>query len=205
MKIGILGGTFNPIHIGHLILAENAFDFAGLDQVLFIPSGISYLKDQAEIISASERIRMVQLAIEGNDHFALSTIETDRSGNSYTYETLETLKDAHPMDELFFIGGADILMTIHTWKEPERIFQSAILVIAPRDHKERQQLEEQKLFLERKYDASVKIMDTINLEISSSMLRERIKNGFSIRYYVPASVDRYIREKQFYKGEDHAE
>ena len=120
MKIGILGGTFNPIHTGHLILAENAYEFMGLDQVLFIPSGVSYLK-------------LVELAIASNPHFALSTIETDRKGNSYTYETLKELKAQNPDAELYFICGADVMMSIHTWKEPASILKYASLVVAPRN------------------------------------------------------------------------
>ncbi len=200
MKIGVLGGTFNPIHTGHLILAENAYDFVSLDQILFIPSGISYLKDQDEIVSGSDRIRMIEMAIAGNDHFALSTIETERKGNSYTYETLAMLKAKKPDDELFFIGGADILMTIETWKEPQKIFQNATLVIAPRNFREIEELETKKQFLYDKYGASIMIMDTINLEISSSMLRERLENDLSIRYYVPDAVAQYIAEHGLYRG-----
>ncbi len=199
MKIGILGGTFNPIHTGHLILAENAYDFVPLDRVLFIPSGISYLKDQDEIVSADDRIRMIEMAIAGNDHFAISTIETDREGNSYTCETLKILKEQNPSDELYFIGGADVLMTIQTWKEPQVIFQNATLLVAPRNFTETSVLEEKKHFLQDQFNASVMIMDTINLEISSSMLRDRLANGKSIRYYVPAKVETYIHQQHLYR------
>ncbi len=198
MKIGILGGTFNPIHTGHLILAENAYDYMHLDQVLFIPSGVSYLKDQDEILSSEHRIRMVQLAIENNPHFALSTIETEREGNSYTYETIETMKREHPGDELYFIGGADILMTIHTWKEPGRILVHAALVIAPRNDTPIETLETQKELLEKQFGATVHLLHTTDLEISSSDIRERIENGHSVRYYIPDVVEGYIKEHKLY-------
>ncbi|MBO4902563.1 MAG: nicotinate-nucleotide adenylyltransferase [Lachnospiraceae bacterium] len=202
MKCGILGGTFNPIHTGHLILAENAYDALKLDQVLFMPSGVSYLKDRREILPAKDRIRMVELAIENNPHFVLSTIETDRDGNSYTVDTLRILKDELPDAELFFIGGADILMSIHTWREPDQILQMADLVIAPRDFTEYQALQTQKAMLEEQYGATVILLDTPDLAISSSMIRERIRQKQSIRYYVPDAVIAYIREHQLYNTDN---
>lgn len=201
MKVGILGGTFNPIHTGHLILAENAYDMMGLDKVIFIPSGVSYLKEQDEIVPASDRIRMVELAIGGNAHFSLSTIETDRSGNSYTYETIEALMAQNPEDELYFIGGADILLSIHTWREPQIIFQHATLVIAPRNDTDPAILNAQKDLLEKKYDAKVYLLHTSDLEISSSDLRDRIAIGHSVRYYIPDDVLSYIQERKLYVGE----
>ena len=201
MKKGILGGTFNPIHTGHLILAENAYDLLHLDEVCFIPSGISYLKEQREIVSASDRIRMVELAIENNPHFTLSTIETDREGNSYTYETIQALKDIDPDDELYFLGGADILLSIHTWRKPERIFEHATLVIAPRNDTDPVLLQERKASLEEEYGAKIVLLNTTDLEISSTDLRERIAMGHSVRYYIPDPVLAYIREHQLYKQE----
>ena len=199
MKVGILGGTFNPIHTGHLILAENAYDMIGLDQVLFVPSGVSYLKDQDEIVSASDRIRMVELAIENNPHFTLSTIETDRDGNSYTYETIQALNVENPNDELYFLGGADILLSIHTWRKPEMIFEYATLVIAPRNDTDPVLLQERKAALENEYGAKIILLNTTDLEISSTDLRERIARGHSVRYYIPDTVLSYIREHQLYK------
>lgn len=198
MKTGILGGTFNPVHMGHLILAENARDQLQLDRVLFIPSGVSYLKDQSEIVPAADRIAMVRLAIDGNPFFELSTLETDKPGNSYTCETLRELHEENPSDELYFIGGADILMSIHTWKDPDRILKLATLVIAPRNFTEKNELEYHKSFLRESYEANVIFLDTFNLEISSSTIRERIRNNHSIRYYLPDSVESYIEEHQLY-------
>ena len=106
-KVGIMGGTFNPIHLGHLIIAEEAFEAYDLDEVLFVPSGISYMKDPSEVLDAKKRVHMTGLAIEDNPHFALSTIEIDRDGNSYSYETLETLRKQNPNTEYYFLVGAD--------------------------------------------------------------------------------------------------
>ncbi len=198
MKIGILGGTFNPIHTGHLILAQNALEYLQLDRVLFIPSGVSYLKDSRTILSAEHRIRMVELAIQDNPAFSLSTIETEREGNSYTYETLLQLKEIYPDAELYFICGADILMSIHTWKEPAQIMRDAALVVAPRDFTQKEELEAQKEQLILNYNANVILLDTTDLNVSSSGIREHLAAGRSARYYVPDPVLGYIKEQGLY-------
>lgn len=199
MRIGILGGTFNPIHIGHLILAENTITELNLDKVIFMPSGVSYLKDQNTIVSAEHRINMVKLAIAGNNHFELSTMETEREGDTYTYETLNTLKSQNTQDELYFIGGADTLMNIDSWKRPDLIFKACTLVIAPRDFIERNTLEERSLFLKEKYNAKIIILNSSNIDISSSDIRNRIKTNKSAKYYLPDNVIEYILTNSLYE------
>ena len=125
-KIGILGGTFNPIHNGHLLLAEQARCFYGLDQVLFIPSGCSYMKRQEEILPGEIRFQMVQLAIADNPYFCVSDMEIVREGNSYTCETITRLHAQYPEDELYYIVGADTLFQMEFWKNPEQIFTQCI-------------------------------------------------------------------------------
>lgn len=199
MKIGILGGTFNPIHMGHLILAENAYSELKLDKVIFMPSGISYLKDQSKIASAEHRINMVRLAIADNKHFELSTMETEREGNTYTYETLKALKTQNTKNQLYFIGGADTLLNIESWKCPELIFKYASLVYAPRDHKEAKFLDEKAEELRNKFDAEILNLNAPDIDISSSDIREKIKNNISVRYYLPDKVEAYILENSLYK------
>lgn len=199
MKIGILGGTFNPIHIGHLILAENTYSALNLDKIIFMPSGVSYLKDQKTIVSAEHRINMVKTAIKDNDHFELSTMETDRGGNTYTYETLNALKTQNTQDELYFIGGADTLMGIESWKCPDLIFKNAHLVIAPRDFMKSEALYEKAEDLKERFSADIIILDTPNVEISSSLIRDKIKNRQSARYYLPVGVAEYIMENKLYE------
>ena len=123
-KIGILGGTFNPIHIGHLLLAEQAYEEYHLDQILFMPSGVSYFKDcQMSILSGKMRSDMVSLAIQGNSHFAMSDMEIKRSGNTYTCDTMLELRQEYSEDTLFyFIIGADTLYSMKKWKDVQIVF-----------------------------------------------------------------------------------
>ena len=121
-RVGIMGGTFNPIHLGHLILAENAYEELQLDEVLFVPSGNPYMKDCSQVLDAKTRIDLVGEAIEDNSHFALSRIEVDRGGNSYSYETIAALKKDNPDTEYFFMVGADSLFMMDKWMCPEKIF-----------------------------------------------------------------------------------
>lgn len=198
-KTGIIGGTFNPIHIGHLILAENAYDALNLDEVIFMPTGRSYLKDPSKILSAEARLELLKAAIENNRHFSVSDYETKKAGNTYTYETLSELNDLYPDEELYFIIGEDSIYNIESWKEPRIIFDNCILVVAPREHEPDERLIDIKTHLEKKYSAKIVLLDAPDIDISSSMIRERIMNGISIRYYVPDKVASIIYEKGFYR------
>lgn len=191
MKIGILGGTFNPIHNGHLILAQNALEFCNLEKVLFMPSGCSYLKNQSLILPKNRRIDMVEFAIEDNPCFELSTIETDRAGNTYTYETLQQLHSISK-DEYYFIVGDDTLFSIETWRNPDIIFDLATLVVAPRDFIDINKILTKKITLEQKFNANIIILDTPNIDISSHMIREKIKSSESFKDYLPEKVYDYI-------------
>ncbi|MBQ6128798.1 MAG: nicotinate (nicotinamide) nucleotide adenylyltransferase, partial [Lachnospiraceae bacterium] len=122
-KVGVFGGTFDPIHMGHLILAQNALEILGLDKVLIMPSGCSYLKDTEKVSKKEHRIEMTRLAIEDNDGFELSVMEAEREGNSYTYETFEILCSQNPDIDYYYIIGADVFMSMRTWQKPEEIFK----------------------------------------------------------------------------------
>ena len=196
-KIGILGGTFNPIHIGHLILAQNALEQCRLDKVLIMPSGVSYFKNQAEIVSKKHRINMVKEAIKNHSAFELSTIETDREGNSYTYETiLELKKEAR---ELYYIIGADTLFSIETWKNPDIIIKNSILVCSRRDGIPDEALYAKKVELENKFKGNIIILDTPEVNISSSNIRKILENGKTGKYYFPDGVMEYIKNNVLYK------
>lgn len=201
-KVGILGGTFNPIHMAHLIIAEIAREEAGLDDILFIPSGCSYLKDALDILPAKDRIHMTGLAIEDNSHFALSTVEIDRGGNSYTCDTLEELKRRYPDQEFYLILGADNLFTMEDWKDPEVIFRDAKILAAVRGSKKRADMEEKIAELKEKYDADIILLHVNHMDISSSMIREKIAQGRSVRYMLPEKVREYIMKNHFYEKKD---
>lgn len=202
-KTGILGGTFNPIHVGHLVLAQNALEYCDLDKVLFIPTGCSYLKDPKEIAETGHRVNMTGLAIKDNSRFELSTVESDREGNSYTYETLGILRRDNPDTRYYYIVGADTLMYMENWKEPGKIFESCTVVCAMRDDIGRDVLEEKASFLKSRFEADVIIMDIPEIEVSSSMIRKLLTDGKSCRYYLNDEVKRYISDNGLYNAADN--
>lgn len=157
-KTGIMGGTFNPIHLGHLLLAENARDSFGLDEILFIPSGCSYMKNASEIADKQKRLEMTRLAIADNPSFFLSAIEVEREGNSYTCDTLVQLKEAEPETEFYFIVGADSLFSMETWRKPEKIFENCTILAAVRDDKKQEDLQVQISYLQEKFHARIALI-----------------------------------------------
>jgi nicotinate-nucleotide adenylyltransferase len=197
-KIGIFGGTFNPIHNAHLEIAMEALHFVGLDQVLFIPSGCSYLKDPEEIASRQDRLNMVKMAVGSYPEFAVSRIEIDRPGNSYTYLTLKELREKNPRDHLYWIMGADNLYGIEHWLKPEMIFKSCSIIVTVRGDKDIARLQEKKIRLTEKFSADIIILPMEKIPLSSTMIRERITQHHSIRDLVPEVVFRYIQEKNLY-------
>ena len=198
-KVGILGGTFNPIHCGHIKLAENALYNADLDEVWFIPSGISYMKNQKEIVSAFHRMEMVKLAIKGNDCFKASDIEIVKKGNSYSYETMETLAKMYPDIQFYFIIGADTVFTIETWKYPERIFRVSELLVMYRLGEPLEAVREQISALKQKFGARIILLACEPIPISSSDIRKKIKDKHSIHHMVPATVEAYMKENGLYE------
>lgn len=198
-KIGIMGGTFNPIHIGHLLLAETAKEIFLLDKILFIPSGYPYMKDTSEVVDKKMRMEMTRLAISDNPSFSISSIEVDREGNTYTFETLIELKNQQPNTEFYFILGADSLYDMELWKNPETIFSYCVILAAVRDDKRQKELGEQIHYLERKYNAKIKLLPLKEMAISSTDIRNKIKCNKSIRYMVPDKVIAYIKKNRLYE------
>lgn len=198
-KIGIMGGTFNPIHLGHLLLAEEAKIQADLDEILFMPSGCSYMKEESSILPAEKRLEMTALAIEDNPSFSLSKLETEREGATYTFETLSFLRKQNPQNEYYFIMGADNLFSIENWKNPGHIFANCVLIAAVRGDKELPQVEEQAKSLVKKFGAKVILLSERMIDISSTEIRERIKRGLSVRYMMPEKVLAYIEKNKLYR------
>ncbi|MBQ9549304.1 MAG: nicotinate-nucleotide adenylyltransferase [Lachnospiraceae bacterium] len=198
-KIGILGGTFNPIHFGHLIIAEQALSEFKLDQVLIMPSGNSYLKKDMKMPEAEVRLLMARLAVSDNPSFSVSDMEIRRGGNTYTADTIEELNSLYPDDALFFITGADALHEMKKWVTPERIFSGCTVITSVRNNEGLSELNKDIDFYKEHYDAKIELLHTTNIDISSSMIRELIKNGRSVRYYVPEAVRRFIYEQHLYE------
>jgi nicotinate-nucleotide adenylyltransferase len=196
VNIGVLGGTFDPIHIGHLVVAEEARIKLGLSEVLFVPAGQPWLKQDRDITPAVHRVEMVRRAIADNPYFKLSTLEVDRPGPSYTMDTLTLLQDQLSSEaSLFFILGRDTLAELPLWKEPRKVIQLCRLVVPPRlGSRDLRHLEEAiPGLLER-----VIQLDMPVIGISSSEIRQRIARGLPVRYLVPAEVEKYITEQGIY-------
>lgn len=198
-KIGIMGGTFNPVHVGHLTLAEWAKEAAELDEVWFVPTGVSHLKAAGDVLPGKERFHMTELAIRDNNSFRCLDIEIKRQGYTYSYETLEQLKGIYPEDVFFFIIGADCMYTMENWKYADRIFKDCILLAAVRGDAQLSEMARKKRELEQRFQANIMLLPFISMSVSSTELRKRIRKGQSVRYLVPDSVLAYIKEKGFYR------
>ncbi len=202
-KIGIMGGTFDPIHIGHLILGEKAYEQFALDKVLFMPSGNPPHKPLRKGgATNTQRIEMVERAIASNPHFELSLEEMHAQGYIYTSKTLQRLRSAHPDHEYYFIMGADSLFSFDTWRDPQIICDNCVLVVAVRDHLADDVLERQIKATSHKYHARIVKLCTPNIDIASSMLRGWIAEGMSAKYYLPDAVNAYITEQRLYQSEE---
>ena len=197
-RTGIMGGTFDPIHVGHLILGESAYEQFHLDNVLFMPSGKPPHKIGRKGASNEQRTEMVRLAIRDNPHFELSLQEMHDEGYSYTRYTLETLCAQNPDTEYYFIMGADSLINFDTWRDPQRICELCVLVVAIRDHLPAWQLREKIEEVQKKYNARIDTLSTLNMDVSSHNLREWFAQGRSCRYYLPEEVRDYIRSHHIY-------
>lgn len=198
-KIGILGGTFNPIHNGHLYLAKVAMEKAGLNCIMFIPSGISYMKDTSIILPAKDRLEMTRLAIGENPSYHVSSIEIDKGGNSYSFETIEALKNMYPECEFYFIIGADTLFHMEEWKKPEVIFAQTVILAAYRSGEQLDTCRRKIVQLKEKYNAKIDLIATDPVDISSTKIREAVKSGQSLDALVPHAVGEYILKNSFYR------
>lgn len=197
-KIGIMGGTFNPIHYGHLFLAEHAFDQLALDKILFMPSKNPPHKEKPQEVLEEQRVDMVKLAIRNNPHFELSTFELKRKGMTYTADTLTLLTKENPDTEYYFILGADSLFMLCEWKEPQVIFKHCTIVAASRDHALEEDIQKQVIFLQNEFQAKIQILKMPTIELSSRDIRKRIREGKSIRYYIPDTVLEYMEQHKLY-------
>lgn len=197
-KVGILGGTFNPIHVGHLLLAETAYDNFGLDYVLMMPNGNPPHKELSRDENSNYRMEMLELAVKNNSHLIPSDFELKRKGVIYTYKTLELLCQEHPETVFYFILGADSLFHLEGWKFPEKICKNAVLLVAVRDELNQERVKQQMEMLKEKYQAEIYLMNMPAMEVSSHDIRNRIQKGKSVRYLISDEVEEYIRNNHLY-------
>jgi nicotinate-nucleotide adenylyltransferase len=197
-KVGIMGGTFDPIHIGHLILGESAWQQFSLEKVLFMPSGNPPHKRTRDGASNEDRVEMVRLAIAPNPHFELSLEEMHSQGYVYTKETLRSLRARHPDTDYYFIMGADSILSFDSWNGPQEIADQCILVAAVRDLSSGE-FNEAIEHVREKYHADIRRLGSPNLDISSHTIRSYVEEGRSIWYYVPDQVRSYILERGIYR------
>ena len=197
-KVGIMGGTFNPVHYGHLFLAEVAYEQLGLDQILFMPSKNPPHKEKPKDVTGQQRVDMLKLAIQDNPHFQLSLVELEREGMTYTADTLSILAQTHPDTQYYFIVGADSLLAMQQWWNPQTVFDNCIVVAACRDFVDKEQLQQHAKYLENNFKAKIIIIDMPTIQIASSDIRERLAQDKSVRYYIPTAVYDYINKKELY-------
>jgi len=198
MKIGVLGGTFDPIHQGHLVIAEEVVTRLNLAEILFVPAGQPWLKMDYPISAAEHRVQMVRLAIAGKPGFKLSTMEIERAGPTYTVDTIAQLQvQLGAGAELFFILGWDNLNELPRWREPARLVKLCHLVAVPRPGYPLPDLNSLEAVIPGLTSSTI-ILDTPEIDISASEIRNRVAQGLSISHLVPKPVDNYIREHRLY-------
>lgn len=196
-KIGIMGGTFNPIHYGHLVTAEEAYNQFALEKVVFMPSGVPPHKEERKIVLPEDRYLMTVIAIAGNAHFAVSRLEIERTGPSYAIDTVKELRQVHVDWDIFFITGADAILEILTWKDPHQIIECCSFIAATRPGYDLEKFRE--VLHREKLGPRVHFMEIPALAISSTYIRERVKQGKSIKYLLPDGVADYICEYGLYR------
>lgn len=199
MKTGIFGGTFNPVHKGHIMLAEYCMESVGLDCIIMIPTAVPPHKISNDLASEDDRLNMCKLACRGKENFFVSDIEIKRQGKSYTYETLTQLKEIYPDDHLYTIMGADMFLTLDRWKNPKIIFEKSSIITIPRD-------EENKLELENFYNNVLKAMGASSIilpnpvmSVSSTFIRENLDNFNLISDMLDKGVYDYIIKNNLYR------
>jgi nicotinate-nucleotide adenylyltransferase len=204
MRLGILGGTFNPPHLGHLVCAQEAYTQLGLDRVVLMPAHLPPHKTIAGDPGATRRRELCELAIGGDERFAVSDLELGRPGPSYTVDTLRVLHDQAPQDELTFIVGGDMARSLPSWREPDAVIELARIAIAERTGAARADIRADLASLVGATDDRIAFFDMPRIDISSSLVRERVAAGRPIRYLVPDAVAERIAADGLYAMEARA-
>ncbi|MDP8938918.1 MAG: nicotinate-nucleotide adenylyltransferase [Actinomycetota bacterium] len=199
MKTGIFGGTFDPVHMGHMVISEQVTDELGLDRVIFVPGGIPPHKEASSVrASAEDRLALVEAAVSENERFSVDRVEIDAGRAMHSVETVQILKERSPEDEWFFITGADEVSNLLTWKDPDRLLEEAVMVAATRPGYDLSRLDHLEDGLQN-FDRIFPVECT-RVDISATGIRRRMLQGKSIRYLVPDGVHEIIEEKRLYRG-----
>jgi nicotinate-nucleotide adenylyltransferase len=191
-RIGIFGGTFDPIHLGHLIVAQQAAEILGLDRVIFIPAGQPPHKGGEKLSPARDRLEIVRLAVRGNRLFSVSDIEIRSKRSSYTVNTLKALKSKYKTAGLFLLLGLDQAVLLSTWKEPQKLFELATVCVLSRPGYSRNEVEP-------RWRKMLRFLPVSQIDISATSIRDRVRRSQSIRYLVPESAARHIKNKKLYQ------
>lgn len=199
-KIGIMGGTFDPIHNGHLIIAENSRVNFNLEKIIFIPTGISAHKAENKITYANYRYEMILLSINSNPYFTLSSMEIERTGITYTIDTIKNLQKLNEEAEYYFIIGEDSLYNFHKWKDYEELLNICKFIVAKRENK-KDNLEMKIRELNNICGEAIYLLESPMIDISSTDIRDRIVHNKSIKYLVPEPVELYIKKYRLYEGD----
>ena len=201
MKVGIFGGTFDPIHQGHMIIAEQVMDELDLARVVFVPGGIPPHKEASSVrASAEDRVDMVEAAVATNERFWVDRIEVDAGRPMHSVETVRILKERSPDDDWYFISGADEVSNLLAWKEPDRLLEEVVMVAATRPGYDLSKLDHLEKAL-RNFDRIFPVECT-RVDISATGIRRRILQGKSVRYLVPESVYEIISDRRLYEGDE---
>lgn len=193
MKVCIFGGTFDPPHIGHLIIAEAIKESENIDRMIFVPAFLPPHKEATEFSSVEDRLKMLKLSLIETDNFELSNIEIKRGGVSYSIETIREIKEEFELtrEEIYFLIGSDSLIEFHNWKNPEKILRESQVIVALRPGFRPSKISQE-------YLSKIWFSNVLQVEISSSQIRQRVHSGLSIKYLVLDSVLEYIKEKELY-------
>ena len=204
MHLGIMGGTFDPIHVGHLTIAEEARCRVPLDEVLFLPTGRPWMKVGQDLSAGPNRLAMVQRAIASNPHFRVSPMELERAGDTHTVDTLEALRrERGPEAEFFFILGLDSVMHFPRWREPRRILELCRLVVVTRPEHSAYDPHVLEAIRPAATERVVRL-DGPQIGVSGTDIRRRVSRGLSIKYLVPEAVEEYIYQQGLYRSEERA-
>jgi nicotinate-nucleotide adenylyltransferase len=202
MRVGVFGGTFDPVHTGHLLLAEQGREQGRLDEVWFVPAARPPHKEEPALTRFEQRVEMLALAVAGNPAFRIDELEKERSGPSYTADTLDELCRRHPDHEFFLLIGSDTLHDLPHWYEPVRVLEQAGLLVMARPGSRVLTPEQLRAQLQVPENVPVRLqeIETPQIDISSRDLRHRAATGRSLRYFLPRAVECYIQDKRLYRG-----